>query len=563
MKKYVQLTVAFCILVACFSILIMNQQKMVHLKIEGDAFYIAINIDNRTEMIYPWYEAKEDVYYLFLPSCVNGDIIYVDGNIEINGLKVGKRFAWMQDEVYDIRINNTLYRSIFMKSANIPAFFVETESGSMDYLHESKENAESGNITIIGSDGNVQYAGKLSKIAGRGNSTWIQNKKPYSIVLKDKYPLCGLKAGKEWKLLSLYFEHDKIHSKIIFDLGRRLGIENTPECTWIDLYCHGEYKGLYLLTEDISKKTVEKGTYLIEKTIPQQLRSDESSLSTEQTGFLFRFAIPRHPEEEHVEEVTELVRTLDLLLPEGKAQNYIDMESLAKQFLIDKIVMEADAMQMSTFFYIKGNKLSAGPLWDYDRAMGEILSDYAAPIEDLPNGMYGWYMPLYEKTEFRDMMIETYKDSLPYFYEILDRNIDEYEETLSASVKMDSVLMKSLGKFNETISYQEYENYIRYLKFFLANRLNYLGELWEVTGVDFAIPESTGEWHKVTLMSSDDTPVDTLYIQDGEYIEDIPVLDENKYIGWFIRGADGYDGKIFHRLLPVYEDMVLCARERP
>ena len=93
--------------------------------------------------------------------------------------------------------------------------------------------------------------------------------------------------------------------------------------------------------------------------------------------------------------------------------------------------------------------------------------------------------------------------------------------------------------------------------------MNYLGELWEVTGVDFAIPESTGEWHKVTLMSSDDTPVDTLYIQDGEYIEDIPVLDENKYIGWFIRGADGYDGKIFHRLLPVYEDMVLCARERP
>ena len=91
----------------------------------------------------------------------------------------------------------------------------------------------------------------------------------------------------------------------------------------------------------------------------------------------------------------------------------------------------------------------------------------------------------------------------------------------------------------------------------------WIGELWEVAGVNFDIPESTGEWHKVTLVSSDGALVDTMYIQDGEYIENIPVLDENKYIGWFIRGADGYDGKIFHRLIPVYEDMVLRARERP
>ena len=563
MKKYVQLIVLFSILVVCFCGVIMNQQKVVHLKAEEGTFHISINIYNSTEKIYPWYEAKEDLYYIFLPSCVKEDIIYIDNDIEINGLQARKRFAWVQDEVYNIKINNTLYRSIFMKSANIPAFFIETESGSMDYLHESKEHAESGKLAIIGTDGHVQYSGGLVKIAGRGNSTWIQNKKPYSIVLKDKHPLCGLNAGKEWKLLSLYFEHDKIHSKIIFDLGRGMGIENTPECTWVDLYCHGEYKGLYLLTEDIAKKMVGEGAYLIEKTIPQQLRSDESAFSTKQTGFLFRFASPRHPEDEQVEEVSNMVLALEELLLKGEAQNHIDMESLAKQFLIDKIVMEADAMQMSTFFYIKGNKLSAGPLWDYDRAMGEILSDYTASIEDLPNGMYGWYMSLYENEEFKNIMIKSYKDSLPYFYEILNKGIDEYAEIISASVKMDSVLMKSIAKFNETTSYQEYENYLKYLKFFLANRLNYLGELWEVAGVNFDIPESTGEWHKVTLMSSDGALVDTMYIQDGEYIENVPVLDENKYIGWFIRGADGYDGKIFHRLIPVYEDMVLRARESP
>jgi hypothetical protein len=33
---------------------------------------------------------------------------------------------------------------IFMKSENLPAFFVLTESGSMDWLHENKENEEQG-----------------------------------------------------------------------------------------------------------------------------------------------------------------------------------------------------------------------------------------------------------------------------------------------------------------------------------------------------------------------------------------------------------------------------------
>lgn len=569
MKKHVQLIAAFVILIVLFGVLVMEQDKMVCFTIKEDHFCISMNVGDRTENIYPWYNEEEDLYYVFLPSCVKKDIIYIDkalkNDIEVNGEPVKGRFDWTQGEIYSVEMDHMLYRFTFMKSANIPAFFMETESGSMDYVHENKGNEESGYLTIISNDGTSQYNGKLTKISGRGNSTWLpQAKKPYSIALADKYPLCGLSAGKEWKLLSLYFEHDKIHSKIIYDLGREMGIENTPECTWVDLYCQGEYKGLYLLTEDISEKADDENKYLIEKTIPQQLRDDESSFATEWSGMLFKFAKPRYPTDGQLEETEDTVRRIDNLLKENDLQyiNYIDVDSIAKQFLIDKIVMEKDAMLMSTFFYLAGEKLSAGPLWDYDRAVGEVLSDYTEPVEGEPNGMYAWYMTLYENKEFYNTMVQYYRDYLPYFKKVLEEDIDSYVDNISASVKMDSVLMRNLTKPNETVSYQSYDNYVRYLKYFLACRLNYLGELWQVDEVKFDVSESTGEIHRVDLSLEDGTVLETMYIMDGECVENMPILDEEKYWGWFLHEGDGYSGKAFHYLLPIYEDMVIYAKEK-
>ena len=509
------------------------------------------------------------MYYVFLPSCVEKDIIYIDQalnyDIKIEGEQNKNSFSWTQDEIYNIEINDGLYQFTFMKSTNIPAFFIETDSGSMDYLHENKTNEEKGAIAVVSSDSSLQYSGRLARISGRGNSTWLPVKKPYSITLADKYPLCGLTAGKEWKLLSLYFEHDKIHSKVIFDLGREMGIENTPECTWVDLYCHGEYKGLYLLTEDITEKEIAEDKYLVEKAIPQQLQLGENSFVTEQYDYLFKFAKPHYPTSEQMEEVSCTIQSAENLLSEKNMQymKYFDMDSLAKQFLVDKIVMEADAMAMSTFFYVQENKLSAGPLWDYDRAMGEIYSDYSVPIEGDPNAMDGWYMTLYENEEFYHTMVRYYTEYLPYFHKMLEEDIDAYAEYISSSVKMDGVLMRNLTTPNETVSYRQYESYVKYLKFFLANRLNFMGELWQVKEVGFQIPKSTGEQHKVNFSLEDGTILETKYVQDGECIEELPSIDTEKYLDcWFFSGRIHCVGKGYHYRIPIYEDTVLYVKEK-
>lgn len=61
-----------------------------------------------------------------------------------------------------------------------------------------------------------------------------------------------MELGKKWNLLALFYEWDRMHTKIALDMAREMGITCTPESTWVDLYCNGQYVGLYLLTETVS-----------------------------------------------------------------------------------------------------------------------------------------------------------------------------------------------------------------------------------------------------------------------------------------------------------------------
>ena len=532
---------------------------------EDNELSLVLKIGNQQKEIFPWYEKNEQIYYFFLPSCVLEDKIYFDQisdeDISIDDKKISKYncFSFEQGKIYKLSVNGLLYQAVFMRGKNIPTFFVETKSGNMEYIHSDKGNMETGNITVVDASRHIQYSGKLDEISGRGNSTWLPFKKSYSIKLPEKYPICGLNSGSKWKLLSLYFEHDKMHSKIIFDMSALAGLNYTPECTWINLYCNGSYQGLYLLAESVDAHLEEDGC-LLEKGIPSQLQEDEVFFITKKMEYLFKM---KQKAGENVEEIAGFIQEVENLLSEGNSQfkEYLDIDSIASQFLIDKIVMEADAMMMSTFFYIRNGVIYAGPMWDYDRAVGEILPDYEMPVEGAPNGMSGWYMVLYNDMDFYESMINTYKKLLPYFEELLNGGIDYYAEWIESSVEMDNILMKKCSTPNETSSYTAYESYVKYLKYFLANRLNFLNKIWEIDGYEFKAPAEEGKYHQVALAKEDGSIIETRSIMDGECLTGLPESDKN-YDGWYFSGRKGCIDKIYNDKIPIYEDLVLYAKRQ-
>lgn len=564
-------------------LLIGEEKRTAQLKIDENACpVISLNINASEEIVKPWFNKRDGLYYFFLPSCVSDNKIYSDYLkedvvIEGNLLSRWSVFTWEQNKVYDMSCQGQQYKIVFMKSSNLPAFFMETESGTLEHLNADKEVIEAGKISVVKETGNVEFQGEAKKVSARGNTTFDDvDKKAYSFTLNKSYPLCGMDAGKKWNLLAMYFEYDKIHTRLVYDMAKTLGMEYNIDCTWVDLYCNGEYQGLYLLTEAVSvgngrvdihemetgseNGTALNGGFLIEKDIQDRLGEDEIVFLTEKYQYPFVIKNPNPASEEQMNYIQSYIQNIENLFAGGdkKYKEYIDLDSFAKQFLIDKVVLEPDAMKMSTFFYkdVDSDVLKAGPLWDYDRAFGTALPNYELGIGDYPDGMHGWYMQLYEDEAFRKKMIECYKELLPFFDEMLKSGIDEYVNYISDAVRMDQVKWPIEYYQSDIMSYLEYNSYIKYLKFFLANRLNYLNKAWGISDYQFEIPESSGKQHMVSFLSEDGQIVETREVTDGETIVELPYLDTEKYQGW------GFDekGKIYSSYIPVYEDMVFKPR---
>lgn len=192
---------------------------------------------------------------------------------------------------------------------------------------------------------------------------------------------------------------------------------------------------------------------------------------------------------------------------------------------------------------------------EYRIAVGTILTNYEAGIGDAPNNMPIWYMALYEDDEFYACLIKNYHDILPYMEKVLSQGIDDYVNWISASMRMDTVLMQAYLMPDETYSYTQYDSYIRYLKFFLANRLNYLNSIWGIEDVNFKLPQFTQEYHEVVFKNKMGDIIEKTKILDGRSINRFPIVMGVKegYYCWLMNGGNkAYDAKI-----PVLEDLTL------
>lgn len=612
-KKYY--LIFMLIVMAVLGLVYMEQMKRrsVVLRTEGAAPYIDVNTGQSVNSVTLWLDEEDGKSYFFLPSCVTHHMIRIgdpeDNHVRIDGelFEEGDVFKWETDREYELQITDSAYEIhtyelTFMKSANIPAVFIQTESGSMEYLNADKENEEKGEICILGEDGNTEYQGRLERISGRGNSTWEYEKKPYALKLSDKYPLCGLGRSDRWRLLALWREGSKMDNKIAMDLAEKLGLAYSTQGTWIDLYLNGEYAGCYLLTESVSVgegrvdiHELEKdnrnynvdiddaptwqddygkgyclengsditGGYLIEKDHPKHYEVEDSGFVTS-AGNQFTINAPQHASEEQVKYIRSYVDNIEQLVQSGQPEvwEYLDADSFARRFLLDEIALDTDVGVTSMFFYKEqGNeKLYSGPSWDYDNAFGERNSDseagydYDATIVDLtenaPN-VLNWYAMLYEQPQMQQRVIQAYTEVLPYLEELLESGIDEYVQRIEPSLKMDRVLWADKNiKGDSTGKYEDYDANIKYLKFFLAKRLNRLCERLGVEHEEFAVP-SSGEMHTVTFANYEGV-VGTMQVMDGAELENPLEYDASVYQGW----TDEYTGERYRRQIPIYADTV-------
>lgn len=513
-------------------------------------------------------------------------------------------FAW-----FDNSGKAVLEASVaFMYSSSLPALFMTTASGETAEIDQDKNHAyeESGTIILYDEEGTEIYAGQAESIKGRGNSTWGLAKKPYQFRLCEKTDFFGMGKGAGWNLLANGYDETRLRNRITLELAKALGMAFVPEFRMLDLYINNVYYGNYYLTEKIevsdrnvairnmeeivdaayTPEELEKlpwlesedgfrkwtgvaceddnltGGYLFERELPARFEKEASGFITSQ-GDCYALKSPVYASENQVNYIADLMQEFQDAVEEqdgvhpvtGKPYSqYIDGTSFAQKYLVEEISKNYDGGVTSSFFYkpedTLSSKIFAGPVWDYDVAFGNCNLDEIASnprgITRLNDHVYGTdvFARLYEKEDFYARIVTLYKEkAVPYLEYLLREGIDRMVKDTRASAWMDSIRWESLE--NRYQYYQDYDNDVKYLKYFIEQRMQFLNEVWlegqTYYNVAFVVDDET--W-QIDCVKEGETP-------GGE---PTPSRYSSLFMGWV-----NEEGVPFDRFKPVYEDMTFYA----
>ena len=428
-----------------------------------------------TEKVDYWYSSG-DKRYFFLPSFFDTDslLLTISGadSVRIDGVKYHSGDTLSLPPDHDFKVTGQGFPKFtltVMQSANIPALFIETESGGMDYIHKKKGNRESGSLLAVSPDGTVEYRDDLDYIRSRGNSTFDYPKKPYQINLKKSSPLGGLPDNKTFILLANYIDRSGIRNTIGLDLARYSGAY-APACQSVDLYLNHKYAGCYLLTEksEISKKrlnivNLEKATeklnaeplsfypfagdkyygpglvrcynipeepeditggYLILMNNKDYYRSEPSGFSTRRLQ-PFTIEQPKYCSIAQIKYIRDIMQEIEngLFSSDGKdpatGRHYselLDMKSFVNRYLQSEITMDYDGQR--PYFYKDSDtvdsKVYCGPVWDQDNILGVSTRRGKAnmiSVEKDHMRHYYWFPRAMQHPDFRANVIKTYYET--------------------------------------------------------------------------------------------------------------------------------------------------------
>lgn len=402
-------------------------------------------------------------------------------------------FAVLENEKTPDKVKFAFEAFEFVKSSVPVIYFDLDESEGTIAEMNSDSNHETecyGNMNIRVPEGYTgEYASvkaglqtyELEYIRGRGNSTWMADKKPYKVKLAKKADLLGMGKQKHWVLLANYYDNSLLRNKMTYWMGEGINAlipeayEYTPASVPVDVVMNGQYYGSYYLCEqirvgenrvdiknleDTPEATEEvdiSGGYLL--SLSPYGDEDKASFTTKDDNeFLvecpdFEGNVNKSQLnyiKNYVQKTEDAINGANFKAEDGTPySDLMDVTSAAYYYLMQEFSMNGDGfISTSTYLYkkpdvydengvlVEKGKLYWGPLWDFDYvAWGSTEYD-----EMDTEGWYlserVWFSRLLSDTQFAESVA---KDAWPQLKAKLQEAIadggqlDQYYAQLESS----------------------------------------------------------------------------------------------------------------------------------
>jgi hypothetical protein len=312
--------------------------------------------------------------------------------------------------------------SVLPVASQLPVLRVSTANSAPI---TSKETYLHGTFSLTDTTGARLAEGAL-EIRGRGNSTWAMPKKPYRLKLAASTALLSMPANRHWVLLANYSDKTLLRNDVAFELSRLLGMEYGPRSRYVDLEVNGFYQGVYQLTEHVriapdrvnipelkvadTSATAITGGYLIEV---DERRGEDFCFNGAATTMVFCLSNPETLNDpawaRHRAYITGYMRQVDSAIFGPRFTDaqvgyaaYIDVESAIGYYLVNELFRNVDGnLRLSTYLYKKrGGKLTFGPVWDFDLAIGNVNYNGADQVEGWHIRNAPWFARMFQDPAF-------------------------------------------------------------------------------------------------------------------------------------------------------------------
>jgi hypothetical protein len=300
--------------------------------------------------------------------------------------------------------------------------------------------------------------------------------RPYRIELWDNYdqdvdlPVLGMPASSDWALISVCTDNSLIRNVFAFEIGKAIGLA-TVKYGWAEVFVNqtngivekADYEGIYNVIQPIKNR---KGTLDL-----KQLRPEDTDPAKLSGGYIFKFdqmvrdsfmiklectgapkisgggmwgggggwggggwgrpdtsstpatcyddlelVDPPEPNKQQIEWITKYIQEFHDALhaqPAGDWKKYVDMNSFVNNHVLNEVTQNVDAWIRSHFMHKDADKpITAGPVWDYNFALGNFTSNGKTGWHILDNraGSGDWHNMMWKQPEFQSAFKSRYQE---------------------------------------------------------------------------------------------------------------------------------------------------------
>ncbi|MDL2208238.1 CotH kinase family protein [Parabacteroides sp. OttesenSCG-928-O15] len=343
-------------------------------------------------------------------------------------------------------------RVVSPQTTGLPVIRIETENGAPIV---DKENYVPSMVQVIDPENPAFELEKSSGVRGRGNTTWHNPKKPYRLKFDKKTSLFGYGAAKSWVLLANYQDPTFIMNTVAFEIARRFDLEYTNHATHVELFLNGEYKGSYVLTEQVQVNEHrvnidEENDFFIELDANYD---EDYKFRSAWYNLPVNVKSPELSDAAGIEPVREAIEALEKSLldpaagfPQSNYAELIDVPSLINYLLVNEVLRNRELYHPKSVFAYKraDGKIKMGPVWDFDWGFGYTGSGqkyfdkaedviYSA-VPDTYQNLWGspFFSRFFEDPAFREAYKARWNEVKGRLGDI-NTFIDQYKELLDRS----------------------------------------------------------------------------------------------------------------------------------